>query len=69
MSTPPDTVMTVKEVADFLRVNQRTVYRLAVERKLPGFKVGTTWRFKKADIEGWIAAQCRAGRTDEGLPS
>ncbi|WP_338132704.1 helix-turn-helix domain-containing protein [Delftia lacustris] len=34
--------MTVKEVADYLRVNQRTVYRLAVDRKLPGFKVGTT---------------------------
>jgi len=49
--------MTVKEVADYLRVNQRTVYRLAVERKLPGFKVGATWRFKRADIDGWIAAQ------------
>ncbi len=57
MSTPTDSVMTVQEVADYLRVNQRTVYRLAVGRKLPGFKVGTTWRFKRADIDGWIAAQ------------
>jgi excisionase family DNA binding protein len=53
--------MTVKEVADYLRVNQRTVYRLAVEQKLPGFKVGATWRFKRADIDGWIAAQSSAG--------
>ena len=58
MSTlPTDSVMTVQEVADYLRVNQRTVYRLAVGRKLPGFKVGATWRFKRTDIDGWIAAQ------------
>ena len=57
MSTPAELVMTVKEVAQYLRANQRTVYRLAVDRKLPGFKVGTTWRFKRADIDGWIAAQ------------
>ena len=57
MSQSPDAVMTVKEVADYFRVNQRTVYRLAVERKMPGFKVGATWRFKRADIDGWIAAQ------------
>jgi excisionase family DNA binding protein len=50
-------VMTVKEVAEYLRVNQRTVYRLAVERRLPGFKVGATWRFKRGDIDAWIAAQ------------
>lgn len=57
MNAPVELVMTVKEVAQYLRVNQRTVYRLAVDRKLPGFKVGATWRFKRADIDGWIAAQ------------
>lgn len=61
----PDNVMTVQEVADYLRVNPRTVYRLAVGRKLPGFKVGTTWRFKRADIDGWIAAQS-SGTTKQG---
>jgi len=57
MNTQLDSVMTVPEVADYLRINQRTVYRLATDRKLPGFKVGTTWRFKRADIDNWIAAQ------------
>lgn len=57
MSPSPDSVLTVKEVADYLRVNQRTVYRLAVEGKLPGFKVGATWRFKRSDIDAWIVAQ------------
>ncbi|CAN7599927.1 helix-turn-helix domain-containing protein [Variovorax paradoxus] len=60
MSTPTESVLTVKEVADYLRVNQRTVYRLAVERRLPGFKVGATWRFKRGDIDAWIAAQSSA---------
>lgn len=66
MSTPPESVMTVQEVADYLRVNQRTVYRLTVGRKLPGFKVGTTWRFKRADIDGWIAAQSSASDLGAG---
>jgi len=57
MNAPAELVMTVKEVAQYLRVNQRTVYRLAVDRKLPGFKVGATWRFKRLDIDSWIAAQ------------
>jgi len=62
MSTSPsDSVMTVKEVAEYLRVNQRTVYRLAIERRLPGFKVGATWRFKRGDIDAWIAAQSSVG--------
>lgn len=60
MSTAAEMVMTVKEVAEYLRVNQRTVYRLATDRKLPGFKVGATWRFKRSDIDGWIAAQSTA---------
>lgn len=60
MNNTPESVMTVKEVADYLRVNQRTVYRLAIDRRLPCFKVGANWRFKRDDIDGWIAAQSAA---------
>ncbi|MES2841239.1 MAG: helix-turn-helix domain-containing protein [Pseudomonadota bacterium] len=56
-----DSILTVREVADYLRVNQRTVYRLAVVHKLPGFKVGATWRFKRADIDEWIRQQAVEG--------
>jgi excisionase family DNA binding protein len=62
MNTPTNSVMTVREVADYLRVNQRTVYRLAAENRLPGFKVGANWRFKRDDLDGWIVAQSSAGR-------
>ena len=52
-----DEILTIKEVADFLKVNERTVYRLASSKKIPAFKVGNAWRFKKADIEAWILKQ------------
>lgn len=49
-----DEIMTLKEVAEYLRLAEKTAYRLAAEGKLPGFKVGGSWRFKKEDIESWI---------------
>ena len=35
-----DQILTVKEVADYLKVNERTVYRMAAANKIPAFKVG-----------------------------
>jgi excisionase family DNA binding protein len=52
-----DQILTVKDVADYLKVNERTVYRMAASAKLPAFKVGASWRFKEADIEKWIKEQ------------
>lgn len=52
-----DQILTVKQVADYLKVNERTVYRMATAGKLPAFKVGASWRFKQDEIEGWIKAQ------------
>ena len=49
-----DEIMTLKEVAEYLKLAEKTAYRLAAEGKLPGFKVGGSWRFKKGDIESWI---------------
>ncbi len=42
--------MTVKEVADFLRVSRQTVYQMVKQGKVPFFRVGTKVRFKRADI-------------------
>lgn len=47
-------IMTIDEVADYLRINKKTAYRLAADSKLSGFKVGCTWRFRRVDIEDWI---------------
>jgi len=46
--------MTMWEVADFLRLTEKTAYRLASEGKIPGFKVGGSWRFRKEEIDAWI---------------
>ena len=43
--------MTIKEVAMKLRVNQRTVYRLAVKGKIPAFKFGKSWRIDANKLE------------------
>lgn len=53
----PGQVMTVREVADYLNVDERTVYRTARRRGLPGFKVAGTWRFRRGDIDAWISTQ------------
>lgn len=57
-----DEILTIKEVADFLKVNERTVYRLAAAKKIPAFKVGNAWRFKKIEIDKWIAEQSSQGK-------
>jgi excisionase family DNA binding protein len=53
--SPP--AMTVRDVAAYLNVNEKTVYRLAQRRELPGFKVAGAWRFRPEDIQGWVEAQ------------
>lgn len=49
-----DEILTLKEVAEYLKLAEKTAYRLAAEGKLPGFKVGGSWRFKREDIDRWI---------------
>lgn len=57
--------LTVRDVADLLSVDSKTVYRLAQRSELPGFKVAGSWRFMKDDIEAWIETQKSAPR-DQG---
>jgi excisionase family DNA binding protein len=52
-----DPILTVKEVAEYLKVNERTIYRLATEKKIPAFRVGASWRFRKEDVDKWTASQ------------
>ncbi|MDE0411708.1 MAG: helix-turn-helix domain-containing protein [Gammaproteobacteria bacterium] len=52
-----DEILTLREVAEYLKLAEKTAYRLAAKGKLPGFKVGGSWRFKKTDVEAWISEQ------------
>jgi excisionase family DNA binding protein len=52
-----DEILTLREIADYLKLTERTLYRLTQDGTLPGFKVGNSWRFRVRDIEAWIEAQ------------
>jgi excisionase family DNA binding protein len=51
-----ETVMTLHEVAHFLRCHESTVYRLAKRGELPAFRLGSEWRFLRSKIEQWITS-------------
>jgi len=51
--------LTAEEVAEYLRLPLSTVYKLVQDKRLPGFKVGKHWRFRKDSIEKWINDQER----------
>ena len=48
-------LMTLEEVADYLRVTKKTIYRLLERRDIPATKVGRQWRFDKAEIDVWLS--------------
>ncbi|MDR3284812.1 MAG: PTS sugar transporter subunit IIA [Treponema sp.] len=49
-----DDILTIEEVAQYLRVSERTVYEWAQKGDIPSGKIGTVWRFKKSEIERWV---------------
>ncbi len=52
-----DEFWTAEEVSNYLRIPQSTIYKLAQDSVLPGFKVGKHWRFRRDTIINWIKAQ------------
>lgn len=57
----PDEILTLKELAEYLKLTEKTAYRLAAEGRLPGFKVGGSWRFKVSTIQDWIKKNTETG--------
>lgn len=56
-----DQNLTLREVAAYLKLAEKRAYRLTSEGKLPGFKVGGSWRFKREDLDEWIEKQKENG--------
>ena len=50
----PDDIMTLEEVAAYLRLKPQTIYTWAQEGKIPAAKLGNQWRFKKSVIDRWF---------------
>jgi len=61
-----DEIMTIQEVAAYLKIKEKTAYRLVAEGKIPGFKVGGSWRFRRGEIESWIEEQSAETRKRGG---
>lgn len=53
----PEDIITIREVADYLKIAEKTAYKLVLEGVIPGFKVGGSWRFRRSEIERWIREQ------------
>jgi PTS system nitrogen regulatory IIA component len=59
-------LLTVDEVARYLRIPRTTVYDLAQRRRLPAFKVGRHWRFKRVRLEAWLEQQDTMDKRADG---
>ena len=59
---PDNDILTMKELASYLKIAEKTAYKYALEGKIPGFKVGGNWRFRKQDIDLWISNQMKLGK-------
>lgn len=57
------TIMTVDELAKYLRMHKQTIYRMALEGRLPAYRVGNRWRFRKELIDAWLAEQKHSHKT------
>ncbi|RLG43796.1 MAG: DNA-binding protein [Thermoproteota archaeon] len=60
MADKEEKLMTLKEVAEYLRLDEHTVYRMARKGKIPAFKIAGQWRFKKELIEKWLEQKIKS---------
>jgi excisionase family DNA binding protein len=60
-----ENLLTTEQVAQYLRIDKFTVYRLVTQGKIPAFKVGTQWRFKRSMVEAWLESNMNTGWRDK----
>ncbi len=53
----PDEIMTLKDLAEYLKIAEKTLYGYVQKGLLPGIKIGSAWRFRKSDIVAWLEDQ------------
>lgn len=59
------TVLTIEELAEYLRISKSTLYKLVRENRLPCQKIGKHWRFRKEAIDRWLEEGESAKREEE----
>lgn len=63
-SMADDTLLNVKQVAQYLQLKESTIYSWAQDGKIPAIKIGRTWRFRRSDLDDWLEQHLQAG--DQG---
>ena len=61
-----DSLITVKEIAEYLKLKEQTVYLLARQNKIPSLKVGGSLRFKKSQIDDWLLSEPNKSSAQNG---
>jgi len=56
-STPDHEILTLEEVAQYLRLKPQTIYKWVQERRIPAVKLGKEWRFRKSILDRWLNEQ------------
>ena len=54
MVSSDDEIMTIEEVAKYLKLQPQTVYKWAQEGQIPGAKLGKEWRFRRRMLDEWV---------------
>ena len=62
----PENYLTLRDVAELLKLSEKTIYRLAQQGEIPAFKVGGSWRFRASDIQQWVAKQIEDQKPAKG---
>jgi excisionase family DNA binding protein len=61
-----EVLLTTAQVAEYLKVDKFTVYRLVTQKNIPAFKVGSQWRFEKTMIDAWLLKNSNLSYSDSG---
>jgi len=62
METQTDRVLTIGELADYLKIAKSTLYQEAQKRQIPGRKIGRQWRFLRDAVDEWLRCRNQAGQ-------
>jgi excisionase family DNA binding protein len=65
---PANEILTIEEVATYLRLTPQTIYKWAQEKRIPAVKLGKEWRFRRSVIDRWFDAQLTGGDASSGDP-
>jgi len=61
-----DEIMTLQELAAYIKMAEKTLYGYAQKGTIPGIKIGAAWRFRKTDIDAWLEERRRLTESSRG---